>query len=168
MVTRPLAVVAVLVVLAVGGWYARAWVWPDEAARVRAAVDTLAATVTSAGAASQGAGQLAALADLRTQLAEDVTIEAARRALLVEGREEVLGLAARLSGSPARLSLSFTDVTVVLTGDEQTAIVGATAQVDETSAVGSQSFDAQQIDMVWERQGRSWLLGSVKAIDILR
>ena len=167
MVTRPLAVAAVIVVLAVGGWYAYGWLWPDEPARVRAAVETLARTVTGAGTAGQGAGQLAVLADLRSQLAEGVTLEAPRRALLVEGRDQVLGLVARAAGQ-GQLALTFVDVTVTMAGDGATATVDATAELSETSRAGAESFDAQQVQMVWTRQGQSWLLASVKAIDVLQ
>ena len=69
---------------------------------------------------------------------------------------------------PTRLSLSFVDITVTLAGDETTATVGATVQVAETSAAGNESFDAQQVEMVWVRRGQSWLLGSARTIDVLR
>lgn len=167
MVARPLVTVALLLALAAGGWFLYGWLWPDEPARVRAAVHALAATVTDAGA-GPGAAQFAALADLRNQLADDVTVEAAQRALLVEGRDQVLAFAARFASSPTRPALSFVDVTVSLGADGATAAVSATAEFSETTAAGQQAFDAQQVELVWVKPGGTWVLRSARAIDVLR
>jgi hypothetical protein len=96
-----------------------------------------------------------------------VTLEAARRAVLVEGRDQVLGLMARATGQ-GQLSLAFVDVTVTLARDGASATVGATAELSETSGAGVQSFDALQVEMVWTRPGRSWLLASARAIEVLQ
>lgn len=168
MVARPLVTVAPVLALAAGGWFLYGSLWPDEPARVRAAVHALATTVTDAGQAQQGAAQFAALADLRNQLADDVTVEAAQRALLVEGRDQVLALAARFASAPTRPALSFVDVTVSLGADGATAAVSATAEFSETTAAGQQAFDAQQVELVWVKPGGTWVLRSARAIDVLR
>ena len=119
--TRGLLAAGAAVVL----YWAWGWVFTSDEARVRAAVDALATTLSTA--AADPLGQVAALGTLRRQLAEDVVVATGGGAE-VRGRDAVAGLWQRLRTSAGITRVRAFDVEVVVTPDGQTARPAASSR----------------------------------------
>lgn len=120
-------------VLALVGW----WAWPSERARIRAALDELAAAA-SVPAGEAPLATVARAANLTRLLAPEIVIVLGAPPLELVGRDAALAAGARLSAAlaPLDIRVAGADVTVA----------GATARARVTVQVSAESRAAQRYD----------------------
>jgi ketosteroid isomerase-like protein len=102
------------------------WLFTSAEERVRAAVDALAATLSSK--ATDPLGQVAALGQLRQRLADDVVVITGT-GVEMRGRDAVVGAWQRVRASAERTGVRALDVTVVVGPDGATATVEGVAEL---------------------------------------
>lgn len=163
----PLRIASVLALVGLAAWGAKVWLWPDEAARVRAAARELAEAVTAVGGSGGGLELVGALGALRPLLDEAVSVEAPDRGVRVAGRDQVLGLASRFAGVASRPALSLDDVQATVGDDGREARVVATATW-RGRGDGQETIDAMEVELEFVRAGRQWVLRGARTVDVLR
>lgn len=84
-----------LAAVAVAAAFAAAWLWPTDARRIRATLET-AVSAVSAAAGERELERVARAASLAKALAPDVVVETGPDGPSVQGREMVVGLASRV------------------------------------------------------------------------
>ena len=144
--TRGLLAAGAAVVL----YWAWGWVFTSDEARVRAAVDALAATLSTA--ADDPLGQVAALGTLRRQLAEDVVVATGGGAEVL-GRDAVAGLWQRLRTSAGITRVRTFDVEVVVTPDGRTAEASGVVEITRMTG-GAPERELREVRATFTAAGR--------------
>jgi hypothetical protein len=155
--TRGLLAAGAAVVL----YWAWGWVFTSDEARVRAAVDALTTTLSTA--ATDPLGQVAALGTLRRQLAEDVVV-ATDGGAEVLGRDAVAGLWQRLRTSAGITRVRAFDVEVMVTPDGQTAEASGVVEITRMKG-GAPERELREVRATFTAAGRDWLLARAAAVD---
>ena len=122
----------------------------SDEARVRAAVDALTTTLSTA--AADPLGQVAALGTLRRQLAEDVVVATAAAPRFV-GRDAVTGLWQRLRTSAGITRVRAFDVEVVVTPDGETAEASGVVEITRTTG-GAPERELREVRATFTAAGR--------------
>lgn len=151
-----------LVVVAVGvaAYLAWGWLFTSAEDRVRAAVEALAATLSTQ--ATDPLSQVAALGQLRQQLAEDVVVTTGSDE--VQGRDAVAGLWQRVRASGERARVRVLDVSVVVDADGASAAVEGVAELTVERA-GVPERDVRDVRATFARVGDAWRLSRAELVE---
>ena len=163
---RPLALGIVVIAVLAAAYVGYRVLWPSQEDQLRGALAALAATV-SVPEQEGDLPRLARVQQAKNYLVEDLLVEV-EDGPVMGGREAVLGaLAAAKVRGPARVR--FTDVSVRLQGDERSASVTATVEIEQPDPrSGTPSVDAREVDMTWVRPDNSWVLQRARLVRALR
>lgn len=161
---------AVLVVgLAIGAWFAWAWLFPSDEAQIRGVLERIAEGVSGAGAGEGEGGldRLARLAALQEEFAPDAAIDAGPPFGRVNGRQAIVAAAARVGGAARRVELTFPDVAITVADDRESAEAVVTAQAEYDANAGGRVVDARELDLRFARVDGRWVINGVVLIDTL-
>lgn len=163
----PLRAGVVLIAVLGGGWAAwRSWA-PGDEAEIVALLDRLADGV--GGPAGEGhLARVARAAALRDDLDADLRVEIGPPFQPIKGRETMIGMAARLSGTYPNLDVQFRDLDLTIEPDGQRARVTLTAEAHFDQRSGGLGFDARELDLVLTKRDGRWVIAEVSYVRILR
>jgi hypothetical protein len=158
------AVLLVLLTGAVFAWRTRAS--PDERA-IRARLESLRDEVNSS--TKDGLGTAARAGQIGSYFTEDAVVELGEGSVPIKGRETVMGMVARLQPRTAAFRMDLDDVTIDTLPDGNAADVLLTASfVRRSITTGEESLDAREYALVMLKQGDTWRIARITAIDTLR
>lgn len=158
-----------VLVLALGGITYVAWRGreSDEERAIRARLEALRKEINTS--TIDGLGTAAHAAQLGSYFTDDVTIELGEGASAIHGRDTLTGIAARLQPRTAAFRLDLDDVSVDMVPGAAAADVLLTASfVRRSLSTGEQSLDAREFSLVCRKDGGTWRIARVTAIDTLR
>ena len=145
------------------------WFWwkaPSSAEReVRGVFQDLVAELNSG--TTEGFGTVAHAARIGSFFTPNVVVELGQGAVPIEGRETLIGMAARLHPRTAAFAVEFDDVTVEFR-DAVHADVTLTAVIRRRSAQAGESVDAREFAAEVINLGGGWKIARVVAVDTLR
>lgn len=158
-----LAVVAAIAIAAAGWW----WYSGDPAERaIRGRLQALAGEFNES--TTDGLGTVARAARLGSYFTDDVAIELGQGSPAIQGRETLIGMAARLQPRTAAFELELDDVGVEMV-DETHANVTLTIVIRRRNvSSGEESIDAREFSTEMRYADGDWRLARVVAIDTLR
>jgi hypothetical protein len=166
--TRGQALRGVLVVaLAALAW----WAWrgreSDDERAIRARIEALRNEINTS--TTDGLGTFAHAAQIGSYFTDDVTIELGEGASVIRTRDTLMGVAARLQPRTSAFRLEIDDVTVDMVPGAPAADVLLTASfVRRSLSTGEESRDAREFSLVCQKDGGTWRIARVTAIDTLR
>jgi len=166
--TRRHALRSVLVLaLAALAW----WAWrsreTDDERAIRARIEALRNEINAS--TPDGLGTLAHAAQIGSYFTEDVTIELGEGTSAIHTRDTLMGIAARLQPRTAAFRLEVDDVSVDMVPGAPAADVLLTASfVRRSLSTGEESRDAREYSLVCQKEGNTWRIARVTAIDTLR
>ena len=159
-------VIAVLA-FALAAW--TAWrLWPSDARRISDTLGRLAADASVPGPEAE-LERLARVARLSAYLTPDAVLELGENAPTIEGRDAILGLAARARGFEGTAQVRFVDVGVTIDEGGTTARATMTATVttrDRRS--GDPVVDAREVETDWVKVEGTWRIRRATAVSTLR
>jgi hypothetical protein len=158
--------------LLVAGLAAAAWIaWheregADERA-IRSRIEALRNEINTS--TTDGLGTLTHAATIGSYFTDDVTIELGDGAAPIRGRDTLIGMAARLQPRTASFRMELDDVSVDMVPDAAAADVLLTASfVRRSLSTQEESRDAREFALVCQKDGGTWRIARVTAIDTLR
>jgi hypothetical protein len=159
-----------LLVLAAVGLGTALWVWsgryPPEEREIRARLDEFTRTFNAA--AQEGLAGLAHAARLGQFFTHNVVVELGQGSPPIEGRDTLVGMAARLQPRTAEYRLEIADLHVDVRSDHA-AEVALTAVLHRRSrASAGDSLDAREFAAEVTKEGGVWRVSRVIAVDTLR
>ncbi len=111
-------------------------------------------------------GLVTRAARIGSYLTEDVTLDLGDGSAPVQGRDTVMGMAARLQSGGSAFTVAFEDVTIAVTGSA--ADVTLTATVTHPGTDRSEpSIDARELDVGMRKVDGEWLIARVTAVEPL-
>lgn len=150
-----------LCALGVWGWVA----WPRSIeARIERRLQQFASEVNESTA--DGLGTVARAARIGSYFTEDVVVDVGRGTPPIQGRETVIGMAARLQPRTAAFRLELLDITVTPRSDTL-AEVSLTAAFGR-SAPGGNETDARELAITMVETGGEWRMSHVRLVDAFR
>ena len=163
--TRRTQILLGVAALAVAG----RWIWRSMDAprdrEIRRRLTGFAAEFNSS--TTDGLGTVARAARLGTYFTSDVVIELGQGSPPIQGRETLIGMAARLQPRTAAFELELKDITIER-ADDASAEVAFTALIRRRSfGSGEESIDAREFSATL-RRSNDWQVSHVVAIDTLR
>jgi hypothetical protein len=157
-----LGVVALIVAGLVVGY--RWWTSPER--QIRRVLSGVAEGF-SHDAPETGLGAVAAASALQQYFSADVTLESARPAALVKGRDSVLATAARLRSTVPSMRVEFVDVQIAVAADTRSADVDCTAMATVHDRAGQESVDAREVIITMQIVDGRWVITRARAIEVL-
>ena len=137
----------------------------DERA-IRARLNALRNEINTS--TTDGLGTLAHAAQIGSYFTDDVTIELGEGATAIHTRDTLMGIAARLQPRTAAFRLDLDDVSVEMVPGAAAADVLLTASfVRRSLSTGDESLDAREFSLVCQKDGGTWRIARVTAIDTL-
>jgi hypothetical protein len=145
-------------------WHSRE---SDDERAIRARIDALRNEINTS--TTDGVGTLAHAAQLGSYFTDDVTIELGEGTSAIHTRDTLMGIAARLQPRTAAFRLDLDDVSVEMVPGAAAADVLLTASfVRRSLSTGEESRDAREFSVVCQKNGGTWRIARVTAIDTLR
>jgi hypothetical protein len=165
--SRPRVAVIVALALALAGILAwRGLSWGDER-EIRAALASLADDFNAS--ATEGLGTLARAAQLGSYFTEAVVVDLGPGSAVLEGRERLIGMAARLQPRTAAYRVVLDDVTVDKTdGDRPRDVTLTVSFIQRTAEAGGRVTDAREFALQMIKDGGRWRIARATAIDTFR
>ena len=134
---------------------------------VRSSLATLADDFN--GAAGDGLGAMARAAQLGSHFTEGVIVDLGPGTAAIEGRETLIGMAARLQPQTAGFRVALDDVSVELGEAGDAADVTLTVSfIQRNLATDEQSTDAREFALQMQKNGGRWRIARATAVDTLR
>ena len=157
------SVLLLLAGLSLGYWYRP----HPETDAIRRQIDALRIQINSAG--GSGLANVARAAQIGSLFTDDVVVDLGQGTAPIEGRDTVMGMAARLQPRTEAFRLQFDDVGVELEPGKRTANVSLTASfIGRSAAAGETSIDAREFALQMRKVGDSWLIARVTAVSPVR
>ena len=164
MTRRTQALLAIVVLAAAGVWFWRSMDEPRDR-EIRRRLTGFAAEFNSS--TTDGLGTVARAAKLGSYFTPDIVIELGQGTPPIQGRETLIGMAARLQPRTAAFELELKDITIER-ADDASADVAFTALIRRRSfSSGEESIDAREFSATMRRTD-DWQVAHVVAIDTLR
>jgi hypothetical protein len=117
---------------------------------------------------TDGLGLVARAAKIGSYFTEDVVVDLGPGTAQINGRETLMGMAARLQPRTAAFTVAIEDLTVTV-NDDGTAIASLTGTFRRKSlASGEESIDAREFALVLRKTDGEWRVARVTAVDTLR
>ena len=142
--------------------------WPagDESA-IRSRLDAFCTDVNTT--TPEGIGTVAHAATLGDYFTESAEVELGRGSAAITGRETIVGMAARLQPRTSAFRLKFDDVEVRMGPARTTADVTLTASfIRRSTSSGDESMDAIEFRLALAREGSTWRIARVTAVQTLK
>ena len=118
---------------------------------------------------SDGLGAVAHATQIGSYFTENMIIELGEGTSPIQGRDTLIGIAARLQPRTAAFRLDLDDVSVEMVPGTRAADVLLTASfVRRNPSTGEESRDAREFSVVCEKDAGTWRIARVTAIDTLR
>jgi hypothetical protein len=155
----------VLVALVAGSVLACSW-WGDERQAIRSRLDAFKDRVNAT--APDGIGSVTRAAEISRYFTEDISVDLGGGAAPIEGREMLMGMAARLQPRTSEFRLDFADVNVQLAPGGESAAVDLTAEFIRRAAGSRQSMDAREFKLTMRREDGEWRIAHVVAVETLK
>jgi hypothetical protein len=161
---RTQAVLAVVALAAAGVWI---WQWrgTPRDREIRNRLTQLAAELNSS--TTDGLGIAARAARLGSYFTPDIVIELGQGSPPIQGRETLMGMAARLQPRTAAFELELKDITIERADDAAADIVFTALIRRRSFGSGEESIDAREFSATM-RKTDEWRIAHVVAIDTLR
>jgi hypothetical protein len=157
----------VLLVLAAAAYFAWRSRGSDDERAIRARLEALRTEINRS--TTDGLGTVAHAAQIGSYFTDNLVIDLGKGASPIRGRETLIGMAERLQPRTAAFRMELDDVNVDLVPDSPAADVTLTASfVRRSLSTGEQSRDAREFALVCEKNGGTWRIARVTAIDTLR
>jgi hypothetical protein len=160
------AVVAAVVVL--GGLFAwRGWYSADERA-IREALASL--TEEFNASTSDGLGTAARAARLGTYFSDDVVVDLGPSTRPIEGRQAIVGMAARLQPRTAAMYVELADIGVTKSAEDPDAmdVTLTVSFIRQNGGREEERVDAREFALLMRKDGGRWQIARALAIDTLR
>jgi len=159
--TRTLLALLVLAVAAVTAWK----LWPSEERKVRSRLEALAAAAR-VPPNETGLARAARAAGVRQFFAEDVDVQLpAGAGQALHGRDEIVGLAARMPVPPGGAKIELFDVTIEMGPEGDRADVRLNARmVTAEPRDAPQILDARMIALTLSKADGRWVVASVRVM----
>lgn len=163
---RPI-VIFVALVAGVGAYYAwRTW-GPGDEQQIRRRLRAFASEFNE-GTTTDGLGAVARAARLGSYFTEGIVVDLGHGSPPIQGRETLVGMAARLQPRTSAFRLELVDVNVTPAPDS-TAHVSLTAAFRRRSfGSGEESVDAREFALKMVKSGGEWRVDKVTAVDTFR
>ena len=163
--SKRLQIGLLVAVVAAGAWFW--WMRASPAEReIRRMFSDLTAEFNSA--ASDGLGTVARAARIGAFFSEEVVVELGEGSPPIQGRETLMGMAARLRPRTAGFELELKDVQVELIDDGHGEVVLTAVIRRRSQASGEESLDAREFSADVRRDEGRWRIRRIVAIDTLR
>lgn len=157
------SVLLLLAGLAFGYWFRPR---PDTDA-IQRQIDALRVQINTAG--GSGLANAARAAQIGSFFTDDVVVDLGRGTSPIEGRDTLMGMAARLQPRTEAFRLQFDDVGVEIEAGKRTASVSLTASfIGRSAAEGETSIDAREFALQMRKVGDSWLIARVTEVSAVR
>jgi hypothetical protein len=140
--------------------------WTDERSEIKSRLRELVKVVNTTAAG--GVDKLARAVEIGSFFTDDVVVELGEGSAPVVGRDTLIGMATRLEPRIADFSLGFTDATVKLADDKQTADVSLTVEFIRRHPDTRQTMDAREFKLGMRRADGEWKIARATAIDTLK
>jgi hypothetical protein len=165
--TRARAVALAAVAIGFAGLAAwRGLPWGDER-EIRATLESLAEGFNAS--TSDGLGTLARAAQLGSYFSDNVIVDLGPGSAAIEGRERLIGMAARLQPRTAAYRVVLDDISVETPGAQGTADVTLTVSfIRRDPATDEESTDAREFALQMIKGGGRWRIERATAIDTFR
>ena len=158
---------ALILALAAGSYFAWHGRGTGDERAIRARLEGLRAEINSS--TTDGLGTVAHAAQIGSYFTDNLVIDLGEGSSPIRGRETLIGMAARLQPRTAAFRLELDDVTVEMVPGSAAADVTLTASfVRRSLSTGEQSRDAREFALACEKNGGTWRISRVTAIDTLR
>ncbi|HEV3486059.1 MAG TPA: nuclear transport factor 2 family protein [Vicinamibacterales bacterium] len=163
--TTQVRAAGVVAAVALGVWAWSTW-WPSDERAIRRRLEALASAVNEA--APEGVGTITRAAGIGSYFTEDVVVDLGVGNTPIQGREALIGVAARVNPSSAGYTLEFDDLAVDV-GESGSASVRCAATLTRTNrATGERITDARELQLAMTKADGSWRIARVTALDTLR
>ena len=155
-------------------WFGWQWMFPSDEAEIIATLARIAAALESSdasdaagasrsGPAVSGLGRVAAL---QSEFTPDAVVNAGPPFERLLGRQAIVSAAARVHVAARNLTVRFSDISVVVANDRQTARVSAVAEAEFDGPDG-RTFDARELDIQFTRHDARWVIVEVTMIQAI-
>jgi hypothetical protein len=157
---------AAIVVAAIGAWiwYAAA---PDERA-IKRQLDQFVDEFNASTREGDGLASLARAARLGQYFTTDVVVELGQGSPPIQGRETLMGMAARLQPRTAAFVVELDDVTVESLDAARADVIMTVLIRRRSFASGDESLDAREFSLEMRKESGTWRMSRVVAVDTLR
>ena len=159
-----IGILAAVLIVAAGAWWWTRSGTPDERA-IRGRLTALADEIN--GGTTDGLGTVARAARLGDFFAPDVVVELGQGSPPIQGRETLMGMAARLQPRTAAFEVTLKDINVEVVQDAAEATFTALISRRSLSS-GEQSLDAREFSAALRKTQGTWRIYRVVAVDTLR
>jgi ketosteroid isomerase-like protein len=149
-----------LTVAAACGWF------DDDRAQITSQLKRFTEGVNTS--APEGLPSVTRAAELGSFFTDDVVVELGEGSAPIQGRETLIAMAARLQGRLAEFRLGFTDATVQVAPNKQSAEVTLTAQFNRRDSTARQQMDAREFKLLMRQEGGTWKIARATAVDTLK
>jgi hypothetical protein len=156
-----------IVALAAAAFFAwHRWSSADER-EIRDRLESLCAEV-NAGTAG-GSGPLARAEQIGSYFTEDAVVDLGKGTAAINGRQTLMGMAARLQPRTAAFRLEFDDIGVTMAPDGSAADITLTASfILRTIPTGDESRDAREFALALTKASGAWRIARATAVETLR
>ena len=158
---RNAVIAAVAVAAGVWAWFV---FWPSREARIQRRLQAFAEEFNES--TTDGLGTVARAARLGSYFTEDVIVDLGRGSPPLQGRETLIGMAARLQPRTSAFRLELVDMTVVVRPDGG-ADVSLTAAFGRGPG-GTESMDARELAITMVETGGEWRMSRVRVVETFR
>lgn len=132
----------------------------DERA-IRARLEALCAEINASAVARPE--------QIGSYFTEDAVVDLGKGTAAINGRQTLIGMAARLQPRTAAFRLAFDDIGVTLSPDRTAADVALTASfVLRRLPTGDESRDAREFSVALTRADGAWRIARATAVEVLR
>jgi hypothetical protein len=157
-------IVAAVVAVAAVVWVWRVW-WVSDAQQITRRLEAFESDFNES--ATEGLSAVARAAKLGSYFADGIVVDLGRGTPPIQGRETLIGMAARLQPRTAAFTLDLLDINVEM-GPQSTAEVNLTAAFRRRSTSGEDSIDARELLLTMTKIDGEWRANHVKAIEPFR
>ena len=159
--------VVIIALTAAALWFGYRWLFPNDAAQIRAALDRIEESL-DAGPADEGeVSRLARAAGVRSRLDPKITVDAGPPFSRMTGRDAIIGTIARVNSTVGDLDVGFDDVQIAVDPDRTSAKVYLTAEARYRDGTGARGFDARELDVTFRRLDGDWVVSEVALVRTL-
>jgi hypothetical protein len=135
----------------------------------RAIRDRLESLRTDLNASTAGSGTLARAQQIGSYFTEDAVVDLGKGTASINGRETLMGMAARLQPRIAAFRLALDDIGVKMAPDGEAAEVTLTAIfVLRSLGTGDESRDARELALAMTKAAGTWRIARVTAVEVVR
>lgn len=162
---RRAALVAAIVIVLAGGLVWRGPWWGSERA-IRSALASLANEFNAS--TSEGLGTLARAAQLGSYFTEQVVVDLGPGSAVIEGRDRLVGMAARLEPRTAAFRVVLDDISIETTNGGTADVVLTVSFIARNTTTDEETTDPREFALQMIEDGGRWRIARATAIDAFR